>query len=108
MVSFFKKNLSFLFVYSLLFTTVLVIVLFLKKKIELPPPNLTDSFSYNEKLFFLSQSDLKPEVIVLGSSMALNNINSNALIKRIKSNRVLNLSSWGMNLKDDFELLMLI
>ena len=108
MVSFIKKIFLFLFIYSFVFTVVLLSILFFFKKIELPPPNLTDSFSYNEKLHFLRQSKVKPEVIVLGSSMALNNINSYTLIKRTKCNSFLNLSSWGMNLKDDFELLMLI
>jgi len=73
----------------------------------MPAPNLSDSYSFNEKMLFLKNTP-KDEinVIGLGSSMALNNLHSKSIAG--KYNSYLNVGSWGLSMKDDFYLLKII
>jgi hypothetical protein len=78
---------------------------FHKKHITLkdfPPPMISDSYSFDDKMLFARNK--KADILCLGSSMSFNNINSEEVIHYFQSDSYLNLSSWGMNLKDIFYL----
>lgn len=67
---------------------------------DLPAPNYSNSISFNEKMDFIRHKDLnKIEYIVLGSSMSLNNIDSEIMIEKFGEN-YLNLASWGFKFSD--------
>ncbi len=79
---------------------------FHKKHITLknfPPPMISDSYSFNDKMLFARNK--KANILCLGSSMSFNNISSEEVVHYFQSDSYLNLSSWGMNLKDIFYLL---
>lgn len=71
-----------------------------------PPPNFSDSLSFNAKSQFIKKNNFnqKLNVLAVGSSMTLNNINSNS-IKRNFGKRYLNFSSWGQNIEEDYKLI---
>lgn len=68
-----------------------------------PPPNASNSISLNAKVLFLKNnfSEVDIDVLSIGSSMSLNNINSEAFA----DTKYLNASSWGLNMKEIFNLL---
>jgi hypothetical protein len=70
---------------------------------ETPPPQLSDSYSFNDKMYFIHNK--KANVLSIGSSMTLTNLHSQVIVKNFKSNSYLNLSSWGFNMADSYELL---
>src|SRR6185295_12502519 len=70
-----------------------------------PSPPLSDSYSLNEKLEFLRMSKKDVPVLAIGSSIALNNLHSETVAKRIPGGNFLNTSSWGMNMSDNYALL---
>jgi len=72
---------------------------------DLPAPNLSNSYSYNEKMEFLRKNKINSDIIAIGSSMSLNNLNSIIITKRLKSDSYINTASWGMSMKDNFLLL---
>jgi len=67
---------------------------------DIPAPNLSDSYSYNEKMSFLRKAENKQDIISIGSSMSLNNLHSETITKRFGTESYMNLSSWGMSMKD--------
>jgi hypothetical protein len=75
---------------------------------DLPPPNLSNSFSLNEKLRFLRDKPKDAEVIALGSSMTLNNLNSEVLVKSLGTNKYLNVGAWGASFTDNYQLLKVL
>ena len=68
-----------------------------------PPPNASNSISLNAKVLFLKNnfSEADIDVLSIGSSMSLNNINTEAFA----DTKYLNASSWGLNMKEIFNLL---
>ena len=65
-----------------------------------PAPKISKNYSLNEKLFFFN--DFDANYITIGSSLALNNIHSEELMKVIKHDNYLNLASWGMKMSDNY------
>jgi hypothetical protein len=72
---------------------------------DIPAPDLSDSYSYNEKLEFLRKHPRNADIITVGSSLSLNNLDSKTITEELQSKSYLNLSSWGMSMKDIFLLL---
>jgi len=70
---------------------------------DLPAPNLTPSYSFNDKMQFARKK--KADIIAVGSSMSLDNLNSDVIIKNFKTGSYLNLSSWGLSTKDIFSII---
>lgn len=106
----FIKKLLLFFVFNLLLTIGLSASYFVYYKItfkDIPPPNFSNSYSYNEKMEFVRKTSIRPDVIAIGSSMSLNNLDSETITKRLQTDSYLNLSSWGMSLKDIYSLLKL-
>jgi hypothetical protein len=99
----FIKNIALFFLYFILLLVVAIGAYKFKTGVTLknmPAPNLTDSYSLNDKLSFVRKK--KADVITVGSSMSLNNINSDVIVNKLKTNSYLNLSSWGLSMKDIF------
>ena len=73
-----------------------------------PPPSFSSSLSFNAKSQFTKENDfINPlDVLTIGSSMSLNNINSNSIIRNI-SKKYLNFSSWGQNIEEDYKLIQI-
>jgi hypothetical protein len=75
---------------------------------DIPAPNLSDSYSYNEKMQFLHARKINAGILAVGSSMTLNNLNSEIITQQLNSTSYLNMGSFGMSLKDDFLLLQIL
>lgn len=73
-----------------------------------PAPNLSDSYTYNEKMRFLHTHTINTDIIATGSSMSLNNLSSEVITQKLHSGSYLNTASWGMSMKDDFLLLKIL
>ncbi|HSH64208.1 MAG TPA: hypothetical protein VLB84_00070 [Bacteroidia bacterium] len=72
---------------------------------DIPSPALSDSYSLNEKIEFLREAKKDVPVLAIGSSIALNNLHSETVSKRIQGAAFLNASSWGMNMGDNYAML---
>lgn len=75
---------------------------------DIPSPPLSDSYSLNEKIEFLRTTEKNVPVLAIGSSIALNNLHSETVAKRIQGGKFLNTSSWGMNMGDNYSLLKVL
>jgi len=99
MIKFVKKILLF----GLIFSCIIIGLLYYFYRIggnDLPAPAFSNSISFNEKIDFIRGKDLsKIEHIVLGSSMSLNNIDSETIVKYLGEN-YFNLGSWGFKISD--------
>ena len=104
-MQFLKKIISFSLFSSLFFCCIIGSYAYKYDLVwdDIPPPKFTSSFSFNDKLEF--SRNKKVDILSIGSSMNLNNLSSKIVINRFKSRSYLNLSSWGLKLKTDFDLL---
>ena len=75
---------------------------------DFPGPKVSDSYSFNEKMHFLKKSTIQADVISVGSSMTLNNLNSISVVNNLATESYINTGSWGMTMKDDFTLLKIL
>lgn len=67
---------------------------------DLPAPAFSNSLSFNEKIDFIRDKDLSNiEYVAIGSSMTLNNVDSEVMAKHFGEN-YLNLGSWGFKISD--------
>ena len=94
----------------LLFPTIIIGIIFFTiiKKIgleNLPALNFSSSYSYNEKIRFLKNKSNSPSIIAIGSSMTLNNLDSDIVVKELKDDEYLNVSSWGLRISESYKLL---
>ena len=63
---------------------------------------VSNSISFNSKASFIYKNKLKlkhADYVILGSSMSLNNIDG-VYLEKLSNKRVINLSSWGMKIRD--------
>ena len=75
-------------------------------KDKLPAPHLSSSESFNEKARWLHKLQAKScDILVLGSSMALNNIDWAAIQANKPQVSVVNASSWGLTLEESAAML---
>jgi hypothetical protein len=75
-----------------------------------PAPNLSNSYSFNEKMEFINKNikAKQIDVLALGSSMSLNNLHSPTIVKELKTDSYLNTASWGQNMEEDYAMLRLL
>lgn len=105
-----KKFLFYILSFILFFGAFVLLIFFvwLKKNqidpLPLPAPNLTNSYSLNDKLNFARGK--KADVLAIGSSMTLNNLDSKIVTRELNTTSYLNLSSWGMSVSDIYQCLM--
>jgi len=98
MSSYLKKILVFV-----LIPAILLSIFFLFKYKDVPAPKLTNSYSLNEKLFEFE--NFHCDYLCVGSSMALNNANSDVIINGFSSNDYFNFASWGTKIADIYPFL---
>lgn len=74
------------------------------------PLRLSNSISFDAKLSFLKKSNKlrDAEILIVGSSMGLNNISSPILAKELNNEHILNLSAWGLKAQDIAKILEMI
>ena len=92
----------------LFFTIILTTIYFHNNGV---PLRMTNSISYDAKLNFLKKSKLLStcDTIVIGSSMALNNIDSLTLQENNKDiKKIANVASWGLQTSESLELLKIL
>lgn len=97
------------FVFFFLLIGAFVLIIYLNK-FENVPLRFTNSISFDAKLNFLKKSEKwnNVEIIIIGSSMGLNNINSGILSYEFQNENIVNISSWGLKVQEVFDLLKLI
>lgn len=69
---------------------------------NIPPPEISDSYSLNDKLNFIRNKEAN--IIAIGSSMSLNNISSDVVVNKVGKSYI-NASSWGLNMMDVYKIL---
>jgi hypothetical protein len=77
------------------------IIAFLCASPKMPAPHVSSSYAFNQKALWLRsalQREPKIDVLIVGSSMGLNNVNGEELSRILGTNRIVNASSWGMSL----------
>ncbi|MGD9706500.1 MAG: hypothetical protein AB7V07_02355 [Candidatus Delongbacteria bacterium] len=95
-----------IFLFSLIISLILSCMIYYLYRIggnDLPAPKFSNSISFNEKIDFIRSKDLsKVEYIAVGSSMTLNNVDSETMVKYFGKN-YLNLGSWGFKISDNYK-----
>ncbi|APW66134.1 hypothetical protein LPB137_09840 [Poseidonibacter parvus] len=73
------------------------------------PLRFTNSISFDAKLSFLKNTNKLEdvEIIIIGSSMGLNNINTEILSEKL-GDKILNLSSWGLKVNEIFDFMKIL
>jgi len=69
---------------------------------DIPAPNLSNSYSFNEKMLFVHKSKINPEILGIGSSMSLNNLDTKTIVNHFDKKKYLNTASWGFSIKDNY------
>lgn len=79
-------------------------------KVNNVPLRFSNSISFDAKISFLKKSNRldNTEIIIIGSSMGLNNINTRALSESLNNKNILNLSSWGLKVNEIYDFLQII
>lgn len=80
-----------------------IIILALLFPGRLPAPKVSDRYSFNEKVFHFDNYDA--DYLCLGSSIALNNFDSDVVIDKLSNSNYFNFSSWGVRPIDSYTLL---
>lgn len=76
---------------------------------ELPAPRLSNSSAFNEKARWIRGNlPQKCSTLILGSSMALNNIDAEMLPRERFGEQIANVASWGMGMRDSEKMLKMI
>jgi hypothetical protein len=87
---------------------ILIMIVHSIGKENLPALNFTSSYSYNEKLLFMKKQTYSPEIISIGSSMSLRNLDSKVIIQELQTDKYLNTASWGIKIQEAFYLLKVL
>lgn len=94
--------------FFILFITMSILLIFMNYKYDVPY-RLSNSISYDSKLNFLKKNNnllKRSKTLVVGSSMALNNIDSYYLNE--KFGETVNTASWGLKVGEVFQLIKLL
>lgn len=104
MVLFIKRLFIFTGFFVLFITMVVASWLFYN---DIPAPNFSNSISYNEKMQFMHRNfhNSTVKVLAVGSSMTLNNLDSEMIAEKFNTTQYLNSASFGQNMKENFELI---
>lgn len=101
----FISKVAFFLISCIIVSSCLFVTWFLwyRDSIDFPAPNLSNSYSFNEKADFLRNKLYNVEVLAIGSSISLNNLHSQAISQAFNTNRYINSASWGLNLEESYE-----
>jgi hypothetical protein len=107
-VTTFLKKIVFFFIGLIVLVSIYLTWLFMRH--DRPAPNLSNSYSFNEKMEFINKNikAKQIDVLALGSSMSLNNLHSKTIVSELKTESYLNTASWGQNMEEDFAMLKLL
>ncbi len=72
---------------------------------HIPAINLSNSYSFNEKMTFLKENKTEVEIMAIGSSMSLNNLHSESIVDVFSTNSYINTSTWGANMEEIYNFL---
>jgi hypothetical protein len=75
---------------------------------DIPPPHISNNYSFNEKMEFLRKAKKKADIIAIGSSVSLNNLYSQTIINEFHSTSFLNTAAWGISMKNNFYLIKVL
>ncbi len=106
MIKFIRNNLSFTLIGIVLFSLSALVYGYYDDTYSLrnlAAPNISNNISFNDKLRFAAQKEA--DCISIGSSITLNNLDSETIINSIQPVSYLNLSSWGLMTKHTYYLL---
>lgn len=105
-----SKWLKFWISYIIAFVGLGFIAVVVAEKIGEVPLRFTKSISYDIKIKFIRDHlpTSQYDTFVVGSSMALNNIDSSVLEQAGVASNVLNLSSWGLGTSESLQLLQML
>ncbi|NQY10649.1 MAG: hypothetical protein HRT71_14210 [Flavobacteriales bacterium] len=72
-----------------------------------PPPTVSKNLCFNTKAMFLKHHQLQSdvEILAIGSSMSLINLNSNSIKKHFKTDRFINTAAWGIGMLETYQLI---
>lgn len=104
----FLKRVQLFLLFSALFFGALTSAFFVYYDLsidDVPAPYLSSNFHYNEKLRFIRNSEIKPDIIYAGSSIALANFHSDTMTEKLGTDAHLNFSSQGLTLEHFIPLL---
>ena len=97
-----------IFFSTLLFLILILLILVILDFSEKPAPRLTPNFSLNEKVRWLKVNGGNCDILVIGSSMALGNIDGPHIKSALPNRSILNTGAWGLSLMDTLNLLQII
>jgi len=90
----------------ILVLTLIFIYIYVVGGFDFPPAYFSNSVSFNEKIEFLKNKDLnKLQIVSVGSSMTLNNINSKIILEDFDKDQYINFGSWGFQISNSGEFL---
>lgn len=106
----YKTWLSGWIAYTLGFVGIAFAVVVVLERYSDMPLRFTKSVSYDFKIKFAKEqlADKRFDTLIVGSSMALNNIDADVLEASSSVHKVLNLSSWGMATSECLQLLQML
>ncbi len=110
MIQFIKKTILFFAFFGLTFIGIFAAwIIYNYPAVDNPAPNLSNSYSFNEKMLFMKNSKTKKlDALAIGSSMSLNNLHSETIARQLGTKSFINASSWGLNMKDNYRLLKVL
>lgn len=89
----------------LLITLILIFIYFFNG--AMPAPRISSSESFNEKARWLKTNlNNGCDIVIVGSSMALNNVDGSTIKSNFPSYSVINIASWGLNISESRQLLL--
>jgi hypothetical protein len=97
---------KFIFIILKFTTLIIFIISFIFWFYGQPPAKFSNSISLNSKIDFIKQkyANSNLDVLSFGSSMNLNNLSSEAIVENY-GKKYLNISSWGQNMKENYNLM---
>lgn len=72
---------------------------------DIPAPNLSTNYSFNEKMQFLKRNKRDVDVLAIGSSYTLNNLYSKTITEKFHTDSYFNTGSWATNMEENFMML---
>jgi len=97
--------LKFSFLILVLTSLVVTLLIFTSTEKNLPAPNFSRNYSFNEKMRFIANHPKTINTLALGSSMCLNNLDSKIIITELNSSKYINAGVFSASIMDDYLLL---
>ena len=98
-----KIFLQRLLLFVLIPAVLLLSIVLISNSNYFPAPMVSNSFSFNEKLFALENFEAK--YLAFGSSITLNNLDATEVKRHFNTEDFLNLGSWGMSVLNTYDLI---